>query len=176
MAKLINKTISMIAARDRNNAIGRGNDLPWHIPEDWRYFKQTTLGKPIIMGRKTFQAVGKPLPGRLNIVITREPDAYKDQESADVTFVSDLKQAFAKADSRAEQDGQEEVFVIGGGQIYSEALGDADRLYLTDIDIAVEGADAYFPEFSEEEWSEVSNKPASNENHRWVYRVFERKP
>ena len=111
--------VALIVAMAENGVIGRNNKLPWHLPEDLRYFKQTTMGKPIIMGRKTYESIGKPLPGRTNIVISRQqtyalPDGAK--------HVRSLEQAIELADSIAFIDGAEEVMVIGGSQIYKEAF------------------------------------------------------
>ena len=128
-------TISMIAAIGKNNELGKGNDLIWHFKEDMKFFKETTMGHSVIMGRKTFESLPKALPGRKNIVITRD-SAY----SADgICTVSSPEEAIAAADT-------DEVFIIGGGSIYNLFLPKADKLYLTEIDADFEG-DVFFPEF-----------------------------
>ncbi|BFM49476.1 type 3 dihydrofolate reductase [Marinomonas sp. THO17] len=133
--------LSLIVAMSTNRTIGINNALPWHLPNDLKYFKQATMGKPIVMGRKTFESIGKPLPGRRNIVITRD-DKYQ-AEGIDV--VSSLEQAIALGEDICLVNGQEEVMVIGGAQIYELALPKADRLYITHVDAEVAG-DAFFPE------------------------------
>lgn len=128
--------ISMIAAMAKNRVIGLGNQMPWHLPIDLQHFKALTLGKPIVMGRKTFQSIGRPLPGRRNVVVSRQ----QPQDTQGAEWVTDLQQAFTLlADA-------EEVMVIGGGQIYQQCLPLAQRLYLTEIDLKTEG-DAYFPDY-----------------------------
>jgi dihydrofolate reductase len=146
--------ISLISAVAENNVIGRNNpqgqpDLPWHLPDDFAFFKRKTSHHPIIMGRKTLEALGKPLPNRLNIVITRNTDF----RATDVTVVHTLDDAMAKA--KAGDQNQREIFVIGGAEIYTMALPIATTLYLTEIHRAYEG-DAYFPEFDKGQWEEVS--------------------
>ncbi len=142
--------VALIVAMAENGVIGRNNKLPWHLPEDLRYFKQTTMGKPIIMGRKTYESIGKPLPGRTNIVISRQEN-YELPEGA--KHVRSLDEAIELADSIAFIDGTEEVMVIGGSQIYKEAFlqGKADRLYLTKVHSEVDG-DAYLEGFDESQW------------------------
>ena len=146
--------ISLISAVAENGVIGRNNrqgqpDLPWHLPDDFAFFKRKTSHHPIIMGRKTLEALGKPLPNRLNIVITRNTDFRTDG----VTVVHTLDDAIAKA--KAGDQNQREIFVIGGAEIYTMALPIATTLYLTEIHRAYEG-DAYFPEFDKGQWEEVS--------------------
>lgn len=140
--------ISMIAAVDRNWAIGGDNKLLWHIPEDLKRFKRVTMGKPIIMGRKTFESIGRPLPGRENVVITRNPD-WSHQG---VTVVSSLKAAYDHLTSA------DELMIIGGGEIYRLALADTDTLYLTQVDLAVDHADTWFPEVDLSHWQVISRE------------------
>lgn len=128
--------ISMIAAMANNRVIGAGNAMPWHLPADLKHFKQTTLGKPVIMGRLTYESIGKALPSRLNIVISRDASLHLD----DAVTVTSAEQAIAAA-----QDAPE-VMVIGGGTIYEFFLPFCQRLYLTHIELEVEG-DTYFPDF-----------------------------
>lgn len=139
--------VALIAAVARNGVIGRDGDMPWHISADLKYFKATTMGKPIVMGRRTFESIGKALPGRPNIVVTGNAGfAIKGVEVA-----SDLDQALTIAAGH----GTDEIMVIGGGQIYAAALPHADRLYLTEVHMEVEG-DVSFPTFDRSQWHEVS--------------------
>lgn len=136
--------ISVIVAVAENGIIGGGNSLLWHISEDLQRFKKITSGHPVIMGRKTFESLGRPLPNRHNVVITRQ----KDYAPAGVTVVSSLEQALALfADT-------EEVFITGGGEIYAQAMGIADRLYLTTVMHDYEG-DTHFPEWDRAQWTQV---------------------
>lgn len=128
--------LSMIAAMAHNRVIGKDNDMPWHLPADLKFFKQTTLGKPVIMGRKTYDSIGRPLPGRLNIVITRDPS----WQAQGVTAVTDPEAALALVTN------EPEAMVIGGGGIYQTFLPLADQLYLTFIDAKIEG-DTQFPDY-----------------------------
>ncbi len=136
--------VSLIAALDRNRAIGRGGAMPWHLPDDLKRFKALTLGKPVLMGRKTALAIGKPLPGRRNFVLTRASTA----PFAGQVPVSSLDAALVHAD--------EELCVIGGGEVYALALPRATHLHLTWIDTTAADADAFFPEFDAARWREVS--------------------
>ena len=136
--------ISIIVAMDSNGVIGRENELPWHLPADLQHFKHTTMGKPILMGRKTWESIGRPLPGRTNIVITRDSDYQADG----CVVVNSIDAALAAA---GEQD---EVMVIGGAEFYRQVLPCADTLYLTRIHADLEG-DTWFPELDESEWREV---------------------
>jgi dihydrofolate reductase len=142
--------LSLIAAVADNGTIGRNGQLPWYLPEDLKYFKRVTLGKPVIMGRKTWESIGRPLPGRTNIVISRQPDYCA--EGARV--VASLPEALKLAESIAEIDGAEEAMVIGGEEIYRLALPLADRLYITEVHAEVDG-DACFPPWERSEWREV---------------------
>ncbi|WGL15958.1 dihydrofolate reductase [Microbulbifer bruguierae] len=152
--------LAMIVAMARNNAIGRENTLPWKISGDLQFFKRTTLGKPVLMGRKTFESIGRPLPGRENIVITRNPAWCTNG----VRVVSSLGQALALAQQLAQHDGAEEVMVIGGAEIYRQAMPLARRLYITEVDAEVEG-DAFFPALGDE-WREAGRDcyPASDKD------------
>jgi dihydrofolate reductase len=145
--------LALIVAAAENGVIGRNNALPWHLPEDLRYFKRLTMGKPIIMGRKTFASIGKPLPGRTNIVITRNP-VFRAEG---VEVVSSLAAALELAQHIALVDGAEEAVVIGGAEIYRAALPQAERLYLTEVHAVVEG-DAVLPEIDWNKWLEVSRE------------------
>ncbi|WP_370279257.1 type 3 dihydrofolate reductase [Pontibacterium sp.] len=145
--------LAIIVAQAENRVIGINNKLPWHLPEDLRYFKQVTMSKPIIMGRKTYESIGRPLPGRTNIVISRQ-EGYAPEG---VKVVPSLEAAIELAESICVIDGAEEAMVIGGAQIYEQALTRADRLYLTQVHASVEG-DAWFPAFAMEEWREVGRE------------------
>lgn len=135
--------ISIIAAMDNNRLIGNNNQLPWHLPADFAHFKSVTMGKPIIMGRKTFESIGKPLPGRSNIVLSRNPDVcYEGAEC-----VSSFDDALAAVPD------VEEVMIIGGSSIYEMLLPQADRMYITYVDNEFKG-DAWFPDFDESQWVE----------------------
>ncbi|MGH1470499.1 MAG: type 3 dihydrofolate reductase [Cellvibrionaceae bacterium] len=153
--------LSLIVATDENWAIGLDNKMPWHLPADLKYFKKMTMSKPIIMGRKTFESIGKALPGRKNIVVTRK----KNWTSEGVIVVHTFNDALQIGASFALNDKSEEVMVIGGAQIYNEALPKAQRVYLTRIHAEFVG-DTFFPELDENEWSEVernfNNADASN--------------
>jgi len=160
--------LSLIVAMAENRTIGRNNELPWRLSEDLKYFKSVTMGKPIVMGRKTFDSIGKPLPGRLNIVITRNTD----WQHPGVKAASSLQQAVAIAVEENPQD--REVMVIGGEEIYRTALGQADRLYITRVQAKVEG-DAFFPEYKESEWQEVSRQqPELQSETPYFFQVLER--
>ncbi len=145
--------ISLIVAMAENRVIGRNNKLPWYLPDDLKYFKRVTMGKPVVMGRKTFESIGKPLPGRTNIVVSRNPEFHAEG----IRVVKDLMMARAVCQSFAIVEGIEEVMVIGGAQIYEQSLPMADRLYLTEVHADVEG-DACFPEFDRNEWRELGRE------------------
>lgn len=152
----------MIAAIGRNRELGRGNDLVWKIPEDLKRFKEKTRGHPIIMGRKTFESIGKPLPGRTNIVITRDTKWTREG----VLTAESLDEALGMA---AFADGGDETFIIGGAQIYTLGLAVADRLYLTLVDDAKD-ADTYFPEYEKVFRKEISREEGTWEgiHYAWV--------
>ncbi|UTW06167.1 dihydrofolate reductase [Pseudomonas benzenivorans] len=139
--------LCLIAALADNRVIGRDNQLPWHLPADLKHFKALTLGKPIIMGRKTWDSLGRPLPGRLNLVVSRQPGLQLD--GAEV-FPS-LDAALQRAEAWARETGAEELMLIGGAQLYAQGLERADRLYLTRVRLSPEG-DAHFPEFGGADW------------------------
>jgi dihydrofolate reductase len=145
--------LAVIVAAAENGVIGRNNALPWHLPEDLRYFKRVTMGKPIVMGRKTFESIGRPLPGRTNIVITRNPDFTAEG----VRVVASLDEAVRLAGDIALIDGAQELVVIGGAEIYKASIPRADRLYITEVHASVEG-DAYLPEIDWAHWREVGRE------------------
>ncbi|WP_372941817.1 type 3 dihydrofolate reductase [Shewanella sp.] len=144
--------IAMIAAMANNRVIGKDNKMPWHLPEDLRHFKAMTLSKPVIMGRKTYESIGRPLPGRHNIVISRNPQLSIDG----VTCVTDFDAALKAAGDCAE------VVVIGGGQLYEQLLSQADVLYLTMIDLDVDG-DTVFPAWDDGSWVIENSESLTND-------------
>ncbi|MBU6199998.1 MAG: dihydrofolate reductase [Xanthomonadaceae bacterium] len=151
--------IVLIAALDRNRAIGRGGAMPWHLPDDLKRFKTLTFGKPVLMGRKTALAIGKPLPGRRNLVLTRTGAApFPDQEP-----VVSLDAALALAKGV-------ELMVIGGGEVYALALPRATRLHLTQIDCAADAADTFFPAFAAQAWRETARTHhAADAKHEFAF-------
>lgn len=168
-----NIPLCLIAAATRNYVIGRNNSMPWHLPEDLRYFKQRTLGKPVVMGRKTWESIGsKPLPGRLNIVVSRQADL----QIAGAEIYSDLASALERARVWANEHEADEVMVIGGGQLYKEALPDAQRVYLTRIELELAG-DTYFPELPFDDWQRVDAQPFAAEGDKpaYTFEVWQRR-
>lgn len=152
--------ISLIAAMDKQRLIGRENGLPWHLPADFKHFKEVTLGKPVIMGRKTFESIGRPLPGRTNIVISRS-----GFNAEGVISVDSIEAALESAGSA------EEVMIIGGAMLYEQILPRADRMYLTMVDAVCDG-DAWFPAFDEAEWEIISDAPhPADEKNNYAFRV-----
>ena len=163
--------LALIAALADNRVIGIDNRLPWHLPADLKHFKAVTLGKPIIMGRKTWDSLGRPLPGRLNLVVSRQPGLQLD--GAEV-FAS-LPAAIARADQWARQQGVDELMLIGGAELYAQGLALAQRLYLTRVHLQPEG-DAWFPEFAESAWQlgERDEHAATAETPAHAYERWER--
>ena len=157
----VRPTLTLVAAMARGNVIGIDNTLPWHLPEDLKHFKAVTLGKPVIMGRKTFDSIGRPLPGRLNIVITRQPDWQHEG----VAVAHALDEALALAAN------VDEVCVIGGAELYRQALPLADQLRLTHIELDVAG-DATFPAWRDDEWLATA-QPAQTAANGLVYRFVD---
>jgi dihydrofolate reductase len=156
------KRITIVAAMGRNRAIGLNGELPWHLPRELRHFKETTLGKPIVMGRRTWQSIGRALPGRQNLVVTR--DAAFRAEGCDV--LGSLEAAVAAARGT-------EVMIIGGGQLYEQTMEHADRMVLTLVDCEPP-ADTWFPEWREEDWRQVAErKERADERNPFDYRVIE---
>jgi dihydrofolate reductase len=147
-------TISLVVAMAANRVIGEANGMPWRLPGEQKYFKAVTMGKPMIMGRKTWESIGRPLPGRANIVVTRG-----DMAAEGVTVVHDLHEALKVARAIAAGNETDEITVIGGGNIYEQALPLADRIYLTEIHADFDG-DTFFPPLGEN-WREVSRTPGT---------------
>lgn len=157
-------TLSIIAALGRNRAIGYQNQLPWRLPADLQRFKQLTLGHHILMGRKTYESIGRPLPGRTSIIITRQAD-YKAEGCL---IAHSLEEAIALAKARGEQ----EAFVIGGADIYAQAIPLADRMYLTFVEAEPE-ADAFFPMFDENAWGTTEEVSfTTDEKHAYAMKFI----
>lgn len=161
--------LSLLVAADENNVIGKDNQLPWHLPNDLKYFKNQTWGMPILMGRKTFESIGKPLPGRKSIIITRN----KSWKHEGVTVVHSTEEAIGKA----REFGVKEIFVIGGAEIFTTSFEKAERIYLTRIHHSFEG-DAFFPSVDSHEWNLVQNRFChADEKNKYshTFQVWERK-
>ncbi len=159
--------IAAIVAMSENGVIGRDNKLPWHLPADLQYFKKTTMGKPIIMGRKTYESIGRPLPGRCNIVVTR--DAAFQAPGCVVVHTVDAAFAAAPAES-------EEIFIIGGAQLYETMLPKLQRLYVTLVHATVQG-DAYFPHIDETLWQEHgchTHQPDAQNAYAYSFIIYDR--
>jgi dihydrofolate reductase len=155
--------LSTIVAVSDNNAIGINNQLPWHLPNDLKFFKKTTLGKPVLMGRKTFESLGRPLPGRLNIVISHQ----KDLNLPDSVL---LFHTISEGMERMEKENTDEGFIIGGGKIFEETLNLVDRLYITKVHANIEGANTFFPDIDHTHWKLVwEEKNSVDEKHSYSY-------
>ena len=155
--------VSLIAAVAENGVIGRDGDLPWRLPDDLANFKRLTLGKPVIMGRKTWESLGRPLPGRHNVVMTRQENYYAPGASV-------VASAAAALDLL---EGESEVMVIGGSAVYEEFLGRADRIYLTEVDAEVDG-DVCFPALDKTAWTEVSSEyHDADDRHAHAFRFVQ---
>ncbi len=161
--------ISTIVAVAKNNVIGKDNDIPWYLPADLKYFKKITTGHHIVMGRKCYESIGRPLPKRTNVVVTRNP-----------FFIATgclVTHNVAEAVQLAEANGEEEVFIIGGGQIYEIALPHVDRIYLTEVDLEVEG-DIFFPEIDKNNWTlvkETKHQADEKNEYDYTFKILERK-
>jgi len=159
--------ISLIVAVGKNNEIGKNNELLWHLPNDLKYFKQITLGLPIVMGRKTFESIGRPLPGRVNVIVTRNSN-FKPEGCIVVDSIQNAMKATMSAQN---------VMIIGGADIYSQTLPIADRIYLTEVDAELE-ADKFFPSIDQNLWEEISRKhnPKDEKNeYNYDFVVLKRK-
>ena len=152
-----------------NGVIGKDNGLPWRLPKDMKHFMSSTMGKPVIMGRKTFESMKSPLPGRTNIVLTRDQSWSRDG----VFVASDLSKAFELGRIAAEQDNLSEFFVIGGSSLYEEAMPHATRLYVTQIEAVIEG-DVSFPDINWAGWSSIRNeRHEADEDHAYSFTISE---
>ncbi|MGZ8410445.1 MAG: dihydrofolate reductase [Hyphomicrobium sp.] len=167
-------TTSLIVAVARNGVIGRHGQLPWRMPSDLKTFRRLTMGKPIVMGRKTFESIGRPLDGRDNIVITRNPHF----EAEGVSVFNDVAEALVLARALARTNGSDEVMVIGGADIFVATLPDTQRVYWTEIAGEPEG-DVHFPALDPAAWHEFSSEPINRgprDEYDAVLRIFERTP
>jgi dihydrofolate reductase len=155
--------ISFIVAVAEDNAMGRNNELPWRLPEDLKFFKRTTLGKPVLMGRKTFDSLGKPLPGRLNIVLSGTKDL---QLPEGVLLYNDVQEAV----DRMQQENADEGFIIGGAKVFELTMSMADRMYITRVHTTVPDADTFFPEIDHTHWKLVwEEKHTADDKHASDY-------
>ena len=155
-------TVSIIVATSLNHAIGKDNQLLWHLPADLNFFKTTTMGCPVIMGRKTFQSIGRTLPGRQNIVITRDKNFNSDNQF-DILVVGSLDEALVKLHT------EKEVFIIGGGEIYKQAIDSVDTIYITLVNTVIEG-DVYFPEIDKSRFDLVwEEKHLADDKNKFDY-------
>lgn len=158
-------TISIIVAQDQKGGIGKDNQLPWHLPADLKHFKKITTGHHMLMGRKTFDSIGKPLPNRVSIVLTRN---QKLELPNGVLKVSNIEEGI----QLAKDAGEEELFIIGGGQLYKSSLEIVDKIYLTKVDVEV-GADTYFPELSNNEWETIEKQVfEADEKNKYSYQFI----
>jgi dihydrofolate reductase len=157
--------ISMIVARSRNHVIGRDNQMPWKISADLQFFKRVTMGHPVIMGRKTWESIGRPLPGRRNIVVSRNANYV----ATGGELVGSLDEALRSLSEF------ERVFVIGGEQLFKQAFDKADRLYITEIDLDIEGGDTFFEVPNLSAWKEVERTPGSEGDITFSFITLERK-
>jgi dihydrofolate reductase len=162
--------ISFIVAVSENNAIGIKNTLPWHLPEDLKFFKRTTLGKPVIMGRKTCESLGRPLPGRLNIVLSGNKDLVLPEG---VLLCDDINIAM----ERLQKESAEEGFIIGGGKVFETTMSLVDRMYITRVHANIPDADAFFPDIDHTHWKLVwEEKHKADDKHKYDFdfQQFER--
>lgn len=157
--------ISLVVAMGKNREIGLNNQMPWKLSEDLKNFKKTTMGHHVLMGRKTFESIGKPLPGRTNLILSRN----KKFQAPGCITVTSLDEAI----KIAKDHGENELMVIGGAQIYKESLSKAQRIYLSKIDYSG-SADAFFPEFNELDWRVISEIKHLNDSIPWIFKVIER--
>jgi len=162
--------LSHIVAASENNVIGSMNNLPWTLPNDFKYFKNKTWGMPVIMGRKSYESLKKSLPGRINIVVTNK----KDWHPADVYVANNIDDAIEKA----KESDAKEIFIIGGGEIFRQTIGMVSRIYLTRVHATIEG-DTFYPEINKDQWKLVSEQafPADDKNnYAYTFEVWERNP
>jgi dihydrofolate reductase len=164
--------LALVVARGSNNVIGMDGDLPWKLSSDLKHFKAITMGKPVIMGRKTWASIGRPLPGRPNLVVTRDANF----KASGASVWSNLDVAIAAGQAMAATTGIEEVCVIGGGELYAQTINRADRLYLTEVDASPKG-DALFPSFNERDWYERAREDFAagpKDDHAFCVRVLDK--
>lgn len=161
--------VSTIVATAKNNVIGKDNDIPWYLPADLKYFKKTTLNHHIIMGRNCYESIGKPLPKRTNMILTRNPFYIV----SNCYVLHSLEEAL----QIAEENGEEEAFIIGGAQIYELGMKYSDKLYLTEVDLEVDG-DIVFPKLNMDEWellSEEAHQPDEKNEHNYTFKIFQKR-
>ncbi len=163
--------LSHIVAASDNNAIGVKNDLPWSIPEDLKFFKEKTLNSVIIMGRKTYESIGRPLPKRTTIVISKTSKMGDYPEG--VLMASSIPEAIKLANTVAESKAIEEVFIVGGGEIYKQSLNLVDKVYLTKVHTNVE-ADAYYPTLSDKEFKIIDQRPSEDDKYKYTFYEYVR--
>ena len=164
--------LSVIVAMAHNRVIGLNNQMPWHLPADLAWFKKNTLNKPVIMGRKTFESIGRPLPNRHNIVISRQIESI-DNKISNVSWVKSIDEAI----SLAQKQQPDEVFIIGGGNIYQQVLPLIERLYLTHIDAELQG-DTYFPDYLPEQWQVIyqeDHQADEKNSYPYQFKILQRK-
>ena len=160
--------ISCIVAAAKNNVIGKDNDIPWHLPADLKYFKRITMGRTVIMGRNCFESIGRPLPKRTNIILTRDPYYI----SSGCIMAHSIQEAL----QIAEDSGETEAFIIGGGKVYEQTIHLWEKLYYTDVDLEVEG-DVFFPEIDQKEWqlqSAIYNPTDEKNAFNFTFKVYDR--
>lgn len=161
--------VSAIVAADKNRVIGKDNGIPWHLPADLKYFKRRTLNHHVIMGRKTFESIGMPLPKRTNIIVSRNPffiasgclSARSVEEALSIAF----------------DNGEQEAFIIGGGDIYHQSMPFVGRIYLTEVDTEIKGGEVFFPELKQEEWalrSSEPHEPDEKNEFAYTFKIYER--
>jgi dihydrofolate reductase len=163
--------ISLIAAIGKNNELGKNNTLVWSMPTDLKYFRKTTSGHPVIMGRKTFESIGHPMPKRKNIIITRDLNYKKDG----IEVVHSLKEALSSARTPLAEN--EEIFIIGGEEIFKKSIDVADRLYITHIDATDKDADTFFPEIIPIVWNEISHEEHKKDEknpYNYTFSVYDK--
>jgi len=170
--------IALVVARGSNGVIGRDGNLPWRIRSDLQRFKAITIGKPCIMGRKTWESLPlRPLPGRLNLVLTKDESYHESEKAKGCVVVTSLDEALSMAREQAADDEVNEICIIGGAAIFEAALPRAKRLYITEVDAAPDG-DVLFPAFNEADWTETLNEahPAGEkDDHAFTFRTLERR-
>ncbi len=161
--------ISLIAALGRNRQLGKDNQMLWHIKEDFKHFKETTMGHTLLMGRKTFESIGRPLPGRETFILTRDKDYHQEK----CHTVHSLEEAYSKA----KEMGESELFVAGGGEVYRQTLAVADKLILSFVDFDGE-ADAFFPEVDFTQWKKIDSKTfaATEKTLAWELATYQKDP
>jgi dihydrofolate reductase len=169
---VVEPIIALVVAKAENGAIGRGGDLPWHLRSDMRYFRKLTMGKPIIMGRRTFKSLPRVLDGRLNVVLTRD----RGFVAPDAVMAHSLEEGLGAARASAERTGAREIMIIGGEDVFREVLPQADRIYLTEVHASPE-ADTWFPALDPSAWREISREARDagpDDDHAFSFVVLER--